>query len=120
MVFNEEELARKIKHWKKELPWVKPFYAVKANPMAALRKQMIQSGFGMDCASRKEMEQSIEYGINPRDISYSNSVKGESDLRWAYKNNVELTLADTTDELVKIKGLAPKMKILWRITAEQE
>lgn len=115
MVFNELEVERKIQNWYDKLPWIKPFYAMKANPMPALCKRIIESKLGMDCASKKEIEQSLELGINPKDIAYSNSIKNQEDLKWAYKNNIKLTLADTKHELMKVKELAPEMKILWRI-----
>lgn len=32
MVYNSRETIRKIRNWKEKLPWIKVFYAVKANP----------------------------------------------------------------------------------------
>lgn len=51
---------------------------------------------------------------------YSNPVKEESHLKWAAKNNIPITTADTIEELEKIKKLAPNMKILWRISIKEE
>jgi diaminopimelate decarboxylase len=53
--------------------------------------------------------------VEPDDIVYSNPVKEPDDIRWAKNNNIRLTTADTLEELLKIKTLAPKMKILWRL-----
>jgi len=38
---------------------------------------------------------------------YSNSVKEEKDITYAVNNNVIYTTADSFDELIKIKTLAP-------------
>ena len=73
----------------------------------------------MDCASKKEIEQSLELGIDPKDIVYANSIKNQKDLKWAYQNNITLSLADTKKELIKMKELAPEMKVLWRISIEE-
>jgi len=51
---------------------------------------------------------------------YSNSVKEEKDIVYASKNNVLYTTADSYDELLKIKALAPHMKILWRISITED
>jgi hypothetical protein len=41
-------------------------------------------------------------------------------LEWAEKHNVQLTTADTIEELLKIKKCAQKMSILWRISIKEE
>ena len=53
-------------------------------------------------------------------IIYSNPIKDEVDLKWASDNNIVLTVADSIDELKKIKELAPRMKILWRVGIKEE
>lgn len=42
------------------------------------------------------------------------------DIDFAYKNKIRLTTADTLEELLKIKTIAPRMKILWRIAIKEE
>lgn len=59
-------------------------------------------------------------GINARNMIYSNPVKEEKDIVYAQKNNVLYTTADSFDELVKIKQIAPEMKILWRISIPED
>lgn len=54
-------------------------------------------------------------GVKSSDLVYSNPIKDENDLEWAAKNKIQLTTADSIDELRKIKEIAPKMKILWRL-----
>lgn len=52
MVYNSFEAKRKIKDWFIHLPWVKPYYAIKANPFEGLCKDLSRGGAGMDCASK--------------------------------------------------------------------
>lgn len=59
-------------------------------------------------------------GVSASNLMYSNSIKEEKDILYAAKNNVLYTTADTFDELIKIKTLAPNMKILWRISITEE
>lgn len=39
---------------------------------------------------------------------------------WAESNGINLTTADTIEELEKIQQLAPNMKIMWRISITEE
>jgi diaminopimelate decarboxylase len=62
----------------------------------------------------------LKLGGDANKIIYSNPVKNEKDLKWAYKVGVPFTTADTMDELIKIKKYAPGMKVLWRITIKED
>lgn len=62
----------------------------------------------------------IAVGASKADIVYSNPIKDESDLTWAEQNGIRYTTADSIDELIKIKQLAPTMNILWRIAIKEE
>ena len=53
--------------------------------------------------------------VDPKRIIFSNSIKKISDLKFARENNVNLTTADTIDELHKIREFHPNCEILWRI-----
>ena len=114
-MYNSHEAKRKYRAWTKALPWIKPHYAIKANPATPLLQDLIEEGSNFDCASKSELETMLNMGVRPSDLVYSNSIKDENDLEWAAKNKIELTTADSIDELKKIKEYAPHMKILWRI-----
>jgi diaminopimelate decarboxylase len=61
----------------------------------------------------------LSKGSNPKDIIFSNPIKLETDIDYAYRKGVRITTADTIDELIKIQKVAPKMKILWRIAINE-
>jgi diaminopimelate decarboxylase len=59
-------------------------------------------------------------GVNAHDMIFSNPVKEENDIEFAAKSGVLFTTADSFDELIKIKRIAPNMKILWRISIVED
>ena len=62
----------------------------------------------------------MSVGASKDSIVYSNPIKDESDLIWAEQNGVKYTTADSIDELIKIKELAPNMEVMWRIAIKEE
>lgn len=114
-------MLSKIFNWSQKLPWIQPHYAVKSNPIEHLIKDVHASNVcGFDCASKNEIKSVLKLGTNPADVIFSNSIKIESDIEYAYRKGVRFTTADTIDELIKIQKVAPKMKILWRISIKEK
>lgn len=110
----------KLNNWKSTLPWITPFYAIKSNPIKPLLQDLAGAGGSFDCASKGEIKTILAHGVSPSKIVYSNPVKNEKDLVWAEKQGVQVTTADTFDELLKIKRFAPNMKVLWRLSIQEE
>ena len=54
-VYNSSETKRKYQSWVNTFPWIKPYYAVKANRYETLIQDLINEGSNFDCASRSEM-----------------------------------------------------------------
>ncbi|PIK44459.1 hypothetical protein BSL78_18679 [Apostichopus japonicus] len=82
----------------------------------ALINLMSKMNFGFDCASKDEIQQMLELGVNPSRIVYSHPRKQPSNLRYASSVGVDLTVFDDEDELHKIKEIAPNMKLLLRLS----
>ena len=120
LIYNSHEAQRKLKNWKSSLPWIQPYYAIKSNPIKPLLEDLHLLGASFDCASKNEIKLAFEMGALKENIVYSNSVKEVSSLKYAHKNKVYLTTADTFDELEKIKEVAPNMKVLWRISIKED
>jgi len=119
MVYNPSKLAGQISQWKDHLSWISPFYAMKSNPIEPLISDIAKNGLGFDCASKFEIKTALDLGTKPEHIVFSNSVKEEKDLEYALQNNVLMTTADTYDELVKIKSVSDKFKVLWRLSIKE-
>ncbi|CAK69987.1 unnamed protein product (macronuclear) [Paramecium tetraurelia] len=121
MIYNSNELKNKVNQWKQALPWITPYYAIKSNPIDPILKVIVDGPYGtFDCASKGEISTVIKSGVPGSKIVYSNPVKEEKDIQYAKSMGVEITSADTIDELIKIQKIAPEMKILWRISIVEE
>jgi diaminopimelate decarboxylase len=120
LLYNPNEAMRKFDNWTHELPWIKAHYAIKSNPALPLLNDLQAKQSGYDCASRTELENVLSIGADKRFVVYSNPIKDESDLVWAERNGIQMTTADSIDELIKIRKLAPSMRILWRVAIKEE
>ncbi|XVF42150.1 hypothetical protein PTKIN_Ptkin01aG0336600 [Pterospermum kingtungense] len=101
--------------WTRNLPMVRPFYAVKCNPNPAFLKAMAALGSGFDCASRAEIDTILSLGVSPDRIVFANTRKPQSHVKYAAKVGVNLTTFDSMCELEKIKKWHPKCALLMRI-----
>ena len=60
------------------LPGVTVFYAVKANPLPAVLRLLVELGSSFDVASLGEIEQCLAAGATPDRLSFGNTVKKAS------------------------------------------
>jgi ornithine decarboxylase len=94
-------IARSVKLWRKELPKVTPFYAVKCNPELQLLKLLSESGIFFDCASKRELKE--VHAIAPSsEIIYANPCKSKSDIAAAQGLGSPLTVIDSAEEIDKL------------------
>ena len=111
-------LQYKIDEWRKELPMIRPYYAIKCNPNTEMINYFVKQGLGFDCASRHEIETVIDLGANSSSIIYAHPVKSISDLKYAYNSGIRCTTFDSLSELEKIKEHAPKMDCIIRLKVD--
>ncbi|RDW64839.1 ornithine decarboxylase [Coleophoma cylindrospora] len=109
------EVYRQHMRWKKNLPRVKPFYAVKCNPDPQVLRLLSELGTGFDCASKAEIEQVLKTGVDPSRIIYAQPCKTNSYVRYAKKHEVKQMTFDNADELHKIKQLFPDAELFLRL-----
>ncbi|KAA8574934.1 hypothetical protein MFRU_002g04080 [Monilinia fructicola] len=112
------EVYRQHMRWKRNLPRVKPFYAVKCNPDPQVIRLLAELGTGFDCASKGEIEQVLKMGIDPTRIIYAQPCKTNSYVRYAEKQGVKQMTFDNSDELHKIKKLFPEAELFLRISTD--
>ncbi len=84
------------------------FYARKANKTKGLVKQAFASGIGVDTASYRELEQSLELGGNGENLVLTAAIKNENQIALAIKNDVPIIL-DNEDECVLTERIAKKI-----------
>lgn len=112
------DIYRQHMRWKKHLPRVTSHYAVKCNPDPRVLALLASLGTGFDCASKTEIQQVLHLGVDPARIIYAQPCKTKSYLRYTTKQNVTQMTFDNTDELYKIKEIAPNAELYLRILTD--
>ncbi|KAK3904975.1 pyridoxal-dependent decarboxylase [Staphylotrichum tortipilum] len=112
------EVYRQHLRWKLNLPRVKPFYAVKCNPDTKLLQMLSALGTGFDCASKNEVEQVLNLGVEPSRIIYAQPCKTNSYVRYVASQGVRQMTFDNADELRKIARLYPEAELFLRILTD--
>ncbi|PIK59227.1 putative ornithine decarboxylase-like [Apostichopus japonicus] len=107
--------VKMVDQWKRLLPKVYPYYAVKANPDPVLLQIFAKMNFGFDCASLHEIQTILNLNVQPSRIVYAQPHKQTSHLKYAAAVGVEMTVFDDENELYKIKKIAPNMRLLLRL-----
>lgn len=130
LVTNLATIFQQFVQWKKELPMVTPFYAVKCNPDPVVLRLLASLGCSFDCATMGEMDLVLNglgddlsfrlRGLASSSIVYANPAKMEHMLNFAIENDVRMTVFDGEDELYKIAGLPghKKLQLLLRLTTD--
>jgi ornithine decarboxylase len=116
-VVDINQIIKQYNLWKRELPFIRPYYAIKSNPDPMIIKILTSLGCGADCASKTEIVNALEY-LNPADIIYANPCKEITHIQFARSHDVDLLTFDSETELHKIKINHPKAKLILRIKVD--
>lgn len=124
---NLTSVARQYNLWKKELPMVHPYYAVKCNPDTNILSLLAKLGCKFDCATMGEIDTVLnkvstkECKISPDDIIYANPAHMQHMLQYAKDMKVLTTVIDSEDELYKIAAMKDSnFKLLIRIATSDK
>jgi len=115
MLIKRCMLEKQYKRFRKCLPEVTPYYAIKANPHPSIIKTFIKLGTGFDVASGAEMKQVLRLGASPSKIIFANTIKSNEDIAFAKRRRVRLMTFDNEPELYKIAKYHPGAHVLVRI-----
>ena len=96
-------MISQVNLWKKHLPTIQPFYAIKCNNDNFIIKSLAQNNINFDCASPGEINQIINLSISSNRIIYANPYKSISDIKHAIKQNIDMTVVDSVNELDKLR-----------------
>ncbi|MEO0078148.1 MAG: hypothetical protein ABIK86_04010, partial [candidate division WOR-3 bacterium] len=114
-VISRTLLLEQIERFRRLLPRVEPYYAVKANSNPEVLKIMAAAGLGFDVASVAEIEAVLGLGVNPDRLIYANTMKRNEAIEFACRHKIDLMTFDSEYELVKIARHAPGARVLVRI-----
>lgn len=95
-------------------PAASVYYAVKANPATPVVRCLRDLGANFDVASRFELEECLALGIEPRQISYGNTIKKSADIAHAFARGVRRFAFDSEGELRKLALHAPGAAVMCR------
>ena len=120
MLIRRSVLERQFQRFRKCLPEVTPYYAIKANPHPRIIKTFVKLGAGFDVASASEMKLVLSLDA-PRDkIIFANTVKSAEDIVTARRRQVRMMTFDNEPELYKIAEHYPGAHVLLRIKVGNE
>lgn len=115
MLIDRAALAAQYHLFRKSLPDITPFYAIKSNPHPEIIKTFAELGASFDVASATEIKWVLDAGATPDRIIFANTIKSEKDLKFAHEHNINLMTFDNEPELYKIKRHCPQAKVVLRI-----
>jgi len=120
MACDLTEVFKRVALWTKELPRVKPFYAVKCNTDLPLLKILAASGVNFDCASLAEIDTVLTHTeADASRIIFANPCKFKRDILHAKRVGVLRTTFDSEMELQKFARLWPDVECVLRIAPKQ-
>jgi len=113
------DVVTKYHLWRKLIPRVTPFYAVKCNDSYPILKVLNDLKIGFDCASKNEIEKVLELGCQSERIIYAHPNKPQTHLHFAKKKMGVYTMTFDGDyELYKIKKEFPEASLILRFRCE--
>ena len=115
MLIRRAVLEKQYNRFRKCLPHVIPYYAIKANPHPEIVKTFVKLGASFDVASAAEMKHVLALGASPSKIIFANTIKSPEDIAFAKKRNVKLMTFDNEPELYKLAKYFPGAHVLVRI-----
>jgi len=111
-------IIRQYRLWRRYLPNVEVFYAIKCNSDPVILRTLASLGVGFDVASMGEINMAIESEVSRDKIIYANPCKGVNHIRYARSQNVSLLTFDNENELLKIAQYHPTAKLILRILVD--
>ncbi|MCK0168137.1 type III PLP-dependent enzyme [Jannaschia sp. S6380] len=118
LVIDVDAVERQFRALSSGLGRAHVHYAVKANPHPAIIERLVRLGSGFDAASRGEIELVLGQGADVDQVSFGNTIKKASDIRFAHQAGVTLFAADAEEELVKIAENAPGARVYIRVIVD--
>jgi diaminopimelate decarboxylase len=111
-------IIRQYRTWRRYLPNVEIFYAVKCNPDPMILRTLANLGVGFDVASNVEINMALETDVDNAKIIYAHPCKRDEFISYARSQNVSMMTFDNKNELLKIALRHPTAKLVLRIVVD--
>ena len=115
LIVDLPAIRRKYDEFQSLFPFAKHHYAVKANPSPEIVTLLWNLGCNFDVASIYELDSLLDLGISPNRMSYGNTIKKASDIRYAYEHGVRLFATDSLSDVKNLAKEAPQSDVFFRI-----
>lgn len=121
-VVSPAAIQHQVQTWRKELPTVSPYYAVKSNPDSRILRELHRSGVRFDCASGREIADceafsGVGLGVS-KDILFANPTKTERDMHLASSRKIQETVVDSPEEVWRIAHAGWRPNIFIRLAVD--
>jgi ornithine decarboxylase len=114
LVIDRARLVQEFRAFRRLLPRVRLYYAVKANPHPDVIRTFAELGGCFDVASEGEMRHVLGCGVGANRLIFANTVKRPEALTFAKKVGADFVTFDSEPELYKIAKHAPGCRVLCR------
>ncbi|QDR83241.1 type III PLP-dependent enzyme [Sporomusa termitida] len=118
LVLSLEQIERNYNLLAENMPGVKIYYAVKANPDERIVRKLSSLGGYFDVASDGEMRMLHHLGIDAERLVYANPVKTVNGLKVACETGVNKFTFDSESEISKMAAAVPGGTVLLRIRVD--
>lgn len=115
LLHDPSVIARKVRGFRKALPGVALFYAMKANPDPSVLACMNDLGVQFEIASIYELDLLEQVGVSAEGAIFSNPVKPVQAISEAFRRGISTMAVDDLDEVKKIVGVSPAIRMCLRI-----
>jgi ornithine decarboxylase len=119
-IFNKNNVSNKVFYWKKYLPNITPYYAIKSLNSKYMINELIRYNFHFDIASKGELYQlmSLKYPLNRTILA--NPCSSIDDINIAVKFRVPYIVCDDIESVNYINRIDKGIKIIWRIKSYED
>lgn len=115
LVLSLDQIEKNYCFLKENLPKVRIFYAMKANPDIRILERMAELGSSFDVASDGEIRTLAELGIDGQRMIYANPIKTNDGFRAFREVGVGRMTFDSFSEIDKIATACPGATVLLRL-----
>lgn len=110
-IYDLNFIERRYQIYKKNLPEVKVFYAMKANSNLQVLKKLCEQQCQIDVVSGGEIQRATQAGFSPQQIIFSGVGKTKHEIREALDKRIYQINVESLAELVRIADLAKQSKL---------
>ncbi|TCS76155.1 type III PLP-dependent enzyme [Pectinatus cerevisiiphilus] len=114
-VISTDQVEKNYQFLLNNMPRVRVFYAIKANPSPIIIEKMMEMGSSFDVASDGEIRMLYSMGVSGENMIYANPIKTIQGLRAAAETGVNKFTFDNEKEIYRMAEYVPGAKVLLRI-----